>query len=79
MTSPARNRFDFHCHSAASDGRDAPLALYAAMQRWGLRAAAITDHDTLEGLVGRHLPGRRVTLEDIAFLEEIFGKLVTPA
>ena len=49
MTSPARNRFDFHCHSSASDGRDAPLALFAAMQRWGLRAAAITDHDTLEG------------------------------
>jgi 3',5'-nucleoside bisphosphate phosphatase len=49
VTTRARNRFDFHCHSAASDGRDPPEVLYAAMRRWGLRAASITDHDTLEG------------------------------
>jgi ABC-2 type transport system ATP-binding protein len=39
----------------------------------------LVDHDTLDGLIARHLPGRKVTLDDIAFLEEIFGKLVTPA
>jgi ABC-2 type transport system ATP-binding protein len=44
-----------------------------------LHAGRLVDFDTLDGLVARHLPGRRVTLEDIAFLEEIFGKLVTPA
>ena len=49
MTTPARNRFDFHCHSAASDGRDPPEVLYAEMRRWGLRVASITDHDTLAG------------------------------
>jgi len=27
--------------------------------------------DTLDGLVARHLPGRRVALDDVAFLEEI--------
>jgi ABC-2 type transport system ATP-binding protein len=37
----------------------------------------LVDFDTVEGLIARHLPGRRVTLEDIAFLEEIYGKLVT--
>ena len=37
----------------------------------------LVDFDTVEGLVTRHLPGRSVTLEDIAFLEEIYGKLVT--
>ncbi len=36
----------------------------------------LVDFDTVEGLIARHLPGRRVTLEDIAFLEEIYGKLV---
>ncbi len=36
----------------------------------------LVDYDTLEGLIAKHLPGRRVTLDDIAFLEEIYGKLV---
>jgi ABC-2 type transport system ATP-binding protein len=36
----------------------------------------LVDYDTLEGLIAKHLPGRRVTLEDLAFLEEIYGKLV---
>jgi ABC-2 type transport system ATP-binding protein len=44
-----------------------------------LNAGRLVDFDTLEGLISRHLPGRKVTLDDIAFLEEIFGKLVTPA
>jgi ABC-2 type transport system ATP-binding protein len=38
----------------------------------------LLDHDTLDGLVARHLPGRRVTLDDIGFLEEIYAKLVAP-
>ena len=33
-------------------------------------------YNSLAGLIGKHLPGRRVTLEDIAFLEEIYSKLV---
>jgi ABC-2 type transport system ATP-binding protein len=44
-----------------------------------LNAGRLVDFDTLDGLISRHLPGRKVTLDDIAFLEEIFGKLVTPA
>jgi ABC-2 type transport system ATP-binding protein len=44
-----------------------------------LHAGRLVDFDTLEGLVARHLPGRKVTLDEIAFLEEIFGKLVAPA
>jgi ABC-2 type transport system ATP-binding protein len=44
-----------------------------------LHEGRLVDHDTLEGLIARHLPGRSVTLDDIAFLEEIFAKLVTPA
>jgi ABC-2 type transport system ATP-binding protein len=39
----------------------------------------LVDYDTLDGLIAKHLPGRRVTLDDIAFLEEIYGKLVSPA
>ncbi|HET8723342.1 MAG TPA: ABC transporter ATP-binding protein [Anaeromyxobacteraceae bacterium] len=44
-----------------------------------MNAGRLVGFDTLEALVSRHLPGRRVTVEDAAFLEEIFAKLVTPA
>ena len=54
---PRRNRFDFHCHSAASDGRDPPLAVYAAMRDWGLEVAALTDHDTLDGYLAVRAAG----------------------
>jgi hypothetical protein len=44
-----------------------------------LHAGRLVDYDTLDGLITRHLPGRRVTVDDMTFLEEILGKLVTPA
>ncbi len=44
-----------------------------------LNGGRMVDFDTLDGLIARHLPGRKVTLDDIAFLEEIFGKIVIPA
>ncbi|HEX5467118.1 MAG TPA: PHP domain-containing protein [Candidatus Limnocylindrales bacterium] len=47
LTSLRRNRYDFHAHSARSDGVLPPAELYAAMTAAGLRAAAITDHDSL--------------------------------
>jgi ABC-2 type transport system ATP-binding protein len=43
-----------------------------------LHGGRLVDYDTLDGLVAKHLPGRRVTLDDIAFLEEIYAKLVSP-
>ena len=49
MTTIRRNRVDLHCHTRRSDGSLEPADLYAAMRAWGLRLAAITDHDTLEG------------------------------
>jgi 3',5'-nucleoside bisphosphate phosphatase len=41
---------DLHVHSTASDGRLAPQALVAEAVRIGLRALAISDHDTVAGL-----------------------------
>jgi len=43
-----------------------------------LNEGRLVDFDTLDGLIARHLPGRRVTLDDIAFLEEIYSKLISP-
>lgn len=41
---------DLHLHSTASDGANAPEAVVAAARAAGLRALALTDHDTVEGI-----------------------------
>ena len=41
---------DLHSHSIFSDGTDTPEALAQAANALGLRALALTDHDTLAGL-----------------------------
>ena len=47
----ARSTFvDLHSHSTASDGTLAPDAVVAAAKKAGLRALALTDHDTLAGV-----------------------------
>jgi 3',5'-nucleoside bisphosphate phosphatase len=40
---------DLHCHSTFSDGTDTPEALAAQAATIGLRAIALTDHDTVDG------------------------------
>ncbi len=41
---------DLHTHTTASDGSLTPTELVAAAQRAGLKAVAITDHDTVDGV-----------------------------
>ena len=41
---------NFHCHSIFSDGEQTPEALAGNLASAGVRYAALTDHDTLEGL-----------------------------
>ncbi len=41
---------DLHTHTNASDGKLSPKALYALAKEKGLKALAITDHDTLDGV-----------------------------
>jgi 3',5'-nucleoside bisphosphate phosphatase len=49
VTTPRPNRVDLHAHTTASDGRPSPLELVTAMAEAGVRFAAITDHDSVEG------------------------------
>ena len=42
---------DLHMHSTASDGSRAPADVVREAKRVGLAAVALTDHDTLDGLV----------------------------
>lgn len=41
---------NFHCHSMFSDGEQTPEALAANLAAAGVRYAALTDHDSIEGL-----------------------------
>ena len=41
---------NFHCHSIFSDGEQTPEVLAGNLAAAGVRYAALTDHDTLEGL-----------------------------
>ena len=41
---------NFHCHSMFSDGGQTPEVLAANLATAGVRYAALTDHDSLEGL-----------------------------
>jgi PAS domain S-box-containing protein len=41
---------NFHCHTLFSDGEQTPEGLAANLAAAGVRYAALTDHDTLEGL-----------------------------
>lgn len=43
-------RFDFHCHSTASDGSLTPTELVARAAGAGVECLALTDHDTTAGL-----------------------------
>jgi len=40
---------DLHLHSIFSDGMDTPSQLIDKAEDIGLRAIALTDHDTIEG------------------------------
>lgn len=43
-------RYDFHCHSTASDGTLTPTELVQRAAGQGVELLALTDHDTLAGL-----------------------------
>ncbi len=47
---PAREGVDLHAHTTASDGSLTPTELVAQAAKLGLRAIAVTDHDTIGGL-----------------------------
>ena len=50
----AQVRINLHCHSTLSDGDLTPEELVGRLAASGVRAAALTDHDTLEGLPAFH-------------------------
>lgn len=60
---------DLHCHSTASDGVLSPALLVERAKERGLHLLALTDHDTLEGLVPARAAAERLGLTLINGIE----------
>jgi len=60
---------DLHTHTTASDGSDTPSKLVQEAKYCGLRAVAITDHDTVEGLDEAIEQGKALGVEVIPGVE----------
>lgn len=60
---------DLHMHSTFSDGSETPSALVELGAKAGLRAMALTDHDSTQGLAEFFEAGRRYGVETIAGVE----------
>jgi predicted metal-dependent phosphoesterase TrpH len=60
---------DLHVHTTASDGTMSPAELVRYAKEKGLRAIAITDHDTVEGIAEGLQEGSNLGLEVIPGVE----------
>jgi predicted metal-dependent phosphoesterase TrpH len=60
---------DLHTHSTASDGILPPEQVIEAAGRCGLKALALTDHDTIAGLPAAREAGQRLRIRVIAGVE----------
>jgi len=60
---------DLHIHTTASDGVMTPTEVVRYAKSKGLRAIAITDHDTIEGLEEGLSEGERIGFEVIPGIE----------
>ena len=59
----SNRQLDLHCHSSASDGSDSPTRLVRRAAEVGLRALALTDHDTVSGLAEAEAEAARLGIE----------------
>lgn len=60
---------DLHSHSDCSDGALSPVALIERAASRGVRALALTDHDTLDGLAEAHAAARARGIELVPGVE----------
>ena len=60
---------DLHTHSTASDGTLPPEQVIEAAARCGLRALALTDHDTVDGVARAREAGERLGIRIVAGVE----------
>lgn len=85
---PAENRVDLHAHSTASDGTYSPAGIVQLAKEIGLRAVALTDHDTVAGIAEALDAGQKLGVEVLPGIEisadyestgaHVLGYLVDP-
>ena len=63
------DRIDLHTHSTASDGSMTPAELVRHAKASGLRAMALSDHDTVDGVDEAMAAGRESGIEVIPAIE----------
>jgi len=63
------NNIDLHIHSTYSDGITSPVGLVELAHKGGLRAIALTDHDTTAGVTEAMAHGRALGVEVISGVE----------
>ena len=64
-----REFIDLHIHTNASDGSLSPRAVVEEAARIGLKAIAVTDHDTADGLPEAIEWGKRLGMEIVPGIE----------
>ena len=57
---------DLHTHSTASDGTFEPSELVILAKNAGLKALALTDHDTTEGLKSAYKTALEVGFSEVS-------------
>ena len=60
---------DLHSHTTASDGELSPQELVRAAKAAGIGTLAVTDHDTMAGVLAAQAAGERLGVEVIAGVE----------
>lgn len=63
------NIYDFHMHSNKSDGGSTPKDLVAFCKQRGLKAIALTDHDTVSGVAEAIEEGKRLGIKVLPGVE----------
>ncbi|MGR8921048.1 MAG: PHP domain-containing protein [Gammaproteobacteria bacterium] len=87
MSPAAENNADLHCHSDASDGALSPTALVRRAAARGVDLLAITDHDTVDGVLAlagdslsapRLVPGIELTARWRRIVIHVVGLAIDP-
>ncbi|ARU62549.1 hypothetical protein CBW65_17455 [Tumebacillus avium] len=60
---------DLHAHTTASDGTYTPRQLVELAKQNGLRAVAVTDHDTTDGLAEARAAGKELGVDVVPGIE----------
>ena len=69
MTKDDMDRIDLHTHSNCSDGSFSPKQLVELASKVGLRAIALTDHDTVAGVAEAVAAGKELGVEVVPGVE----------